>query len=295
LIVTASLAVLALLAFALSVVAFLVQTSRHRSSRGWAAAAGVSLVLALAFGGVSNTVRGEGGQSLSGKQASTSNTVELADHDATATVTKVVDGDTIEISPSFEGLSTVRLIGVDTPETHGGAQPYGSEASEFTRQQLEGEEVSLELDVEKVDPYGRLLAYVYLPNGEMFNETLLEEGYAQVATFPPNVKYTDRFLEAQSEARAANRGLWGLSAGHLCQQTDRGNGIGGDAQAPRLNLHRCLNRTAAWGVGEIATWIVPTSRPTKGHSEYWSETRATRTTSTATMTAWRARNYYPKV
>src|SRR5215213_1885080 len=91
----------------------------------------------------------------------------------------------------------------------------------------EGKEVSLELDVEKVDPYGRLLAYVFLPNSEMFNETLLEEGYVQVATFPPNVKYQERFLEAQREARAANRGLWGLSAAELCQQTDRGNGIGG--------------------------------------------------------------------
>ncbi len=61
----------------------------------------------------------------------------------------------------------------------------------------------------------------------MFNETLVEEGYAQVATFPPNVKYTHRFLEAQRGARGANRGLWGLSAGELCQQTDRGNCIGG--------------------------------------------------------------------
>ena len=87
--------------------------------------------------------------------------------------------------------------------------------------------MSLELDVEKVDPYGRLLAYVYLLDGEMFNEKLVEEGYAQVATFPPNVKYVDRFLEAQREARAANRGLWGLSAEEQCQQTDRGNGIGG--------------------------------------------------------------------
>jgi hypothetical protein len=60
-----------------------------------------------------------------------------------------------------------------------------------------GKVVSLELDVQKVDPYGRLLAHVYLPNGEMFNETLLEKGYAQVATFPPNVKYVDRFLEVQ--------------------------------------------------------------------------------------------------
>lgn len=220
-------AIVALLVFAVSVVAFLIQTSRHRTSRRWAAAAGASLVLVLVFGGIANAVRGEGDPSLSEGQASAANVTDQADHDATATVTRVVDGDTIDISPSVEGLSRVRLIGVDTPETYGGTQPYGAEASDFTRQRLEGEEVSLELDVQKVDPYGRLLAYVYLTDGQMFNETLLEEGYAQVATFPPNVKYVDRFLEAQREARAANRGLWSLSAGELCQQTDRGNGIGG--------------------------------------------------------------------
>ena len=226
-IASASLAVIALLVFALSFVAFLVQTSRHRSTKGWAAAAGVSLVLVLLLGGLANALRGEGSPSPSEGQASAPNVDGQSDHDATATVTRVVDGDTVEISPPVEGLSTVRLIGVDTPETHGGTQPYGPEASDFTRQSLEGKKVSLELDVEKVDPYGRLLAYVYLPDGRMFNETLLEEGYAQVATFPPNVKYQERFLEAQREAREANRGLWGLTAGELCQQTDRGNGIGG--------------------------------------------------------------------
>jgi micrococcal nuclease len=138
-----------------------------------------------------------------------------------------VDGDTIDISPSVEGRSRVRLIGMDTPEVHFGTQPYGPEASAFAKREVEGEEVGLELDVQKIDPYGRLLAYVYLPDGRMFNETLLEEGYAQVATFPPNVKYQDRFLKSQREAREANRGLWGLSAGELCQQTDRDNGIGG--------------------------------------------------------------------
>jgi hypothetical protein len=55
----------------------------------------------------------------------------------------------------------------------------------------------------------------------------VRESYAQVATFPPNVKYTDRFVVAQRDARAAKRGLWGLPKGKLCQQTDRGNGIGG--------------------------------------------------------------------
>jgi micrococcal nuclease len=226
-IATASLVVIAMLTFAIIFVAFLVQTSRHRSSGGWAAAAVASLVVVILFGGLANGLRGEGSPSRSEGQASAPNVIGQSDHDATATVTRVVDGDTVEISPSVEGLSTVRLIGVDTPETHGATQPYGPEASDFTCQYLEGKEVSLELDVEKVDPYGRLLAYVYLPNGEMFNEVLVEEGYAQVATFPPNVKYVDRFLEAQREAREANRGLWGLSAAELCQQTDRDNGIGG--------------------------------------------------------------------
>jgi micrococcal nuclease len=227
LIAIAWLGVIALLAFAISFVAFLVQTSRHKSSGGWAAAAGVSLVLVILLGGLANWLRAEGGPSRSEGQASTPNVAGQSDYDATATVTRVVDGDTVEISPSVEGLSTVRLIGVDTPETHGATQPYGPEASAFAEQELNGEEVSLELDVQKIDPYGRLLAYVYLPDGQMFNETLLEEGYAQVATFPPNVKYVDRFLEAQREAREENRGLWGLSAAELCQQTDRDNGIGG--------------------------------------------------------------------
>jgi micrococcal nuclease len=227
LIAGASLAVIALLAFALSFVAFLVQTSRHKSSGGWAAAAGASLVVVVLLGGLANWLRGEDDPSRFEGQARTPNVAGQSDHDATATVTRVVDGDTVEISRSVEGLSTVRLIGVDTPETHGGTQPYGPEASDFTRQHLADKEVSLELDVQKIDPYGRLLAYVYLPDGQMFNETLVREGYAQVATFPPNVKYQDRFLKAQREARAASRGLWGLSAGELCQQTDRDNGIGG--------------------------------------------------------------------
>ncbi len=227
LVVAMSLAILALLAFAVSVVAFLIQTSRHRPSKRWIMTAGASLVLVLVFGTLSNVVSRQSGLTLAGEQASVPNAVGQADHNATVTVTRVVDGDTIDISPSVEGLSRVRLIGMDTPEVYFGTQPYGPEASAFAKQEVEGEEARLELDVQKVDPYGRLLAYVYLPKGGMFNEMILEEGYAQVATFPPNVKYVDRFLAAQREARAANRGLWGLSAGELCQQSDRGNGIGG--------------------------------------------------------------------
>ena len=142
------------------------------------------------------------------------------------TVSRVVDGDTVEVSPSVGGIEDVRLIGMDTPETYGGEEPYGPVASAFTGRTLEGQRVALEFDVERIDPYGRVLAYVWLPGGSMFNDTLVREGYAQVATFPPNVKYTERFLASQREARSADRGLWGLSRGQLCQLADRGNGIG---------------------------------------------------------------------
>ena len=142
-------------------------------------------------------------------------------------VSRVVDGDTIEVSPAIDGIADVRLIGVDTPETYGGVEPYGRQASAFTESILAGQRVALKFDVETVDQYGRLLAYVYLPDGSMFNETLVRQGYAQVATFPPNVRYTDRFLAAQEQARLEGAGLWGLPPGQLCQLAERGNGIGG--------------------------------------------------------------------
>lgn len=146
------------------------------------------------------------------------------------TVTRVVDGDTVEVSPTIDGEEDVRLIGVDTPETSGspgGAQPYGERASRFTERVLEGERVTLRFGEEKRDDYGRVLAYLYTSDGEMFNQTLLERGYAQVATFPPNTRYVERFEKAQREAREAERGIWGLPEERLCQLTDRGNSIGG--------------------------------------------------------------------
>jgi micrococcal nuclease len=152
---------------------------------------------------------------------------KLAELGKVVTVSRVVNGDTIEVSPAVGGIADVRLIGVDTPESYGGTQPYGEEASAFTKQRLEGRKVALEFDVERIDPYGRVLAYVWLADGKMFNEVLVREGYAQVATFPPNVKYVERFVAAQRKARAEGAGLWGLPDNKLCQLADRGNGIGG--------------------------------------------------------------------
>ena len=145
-------------------------------------------------------------------------------------VYRVVDGDTVEVRPDVQGTEDVRLIGIDTPETSGspqGSQPYGERAAGFTERELEGRDVRLRFDEEKVDDYGRALAYLYLSNGTMFNQTLLERGYAQVATFPPNVEHRQEFQEAQEEARRNERGLWSLPGNQLCDLTDRGNGVGG--------------------------------------------------------------------
>lgn len=154
-------------------------------------------------------------------------------HDATVRVTRVVDGDTVRISPAVEGIDEVRFIGLDTPETKEpgcAVQPLGSDATEFTTRELQGKEVDLEFDEDREDRYDRLLAYVH-NDGEMFNETLLEEGYAQVYIVAPNDRYQDRFEKAQAEAQAAERRIWALPPAEQALLTDRGNGIGGDGCA----------------------------------------------------------------
>jgi len=80
----------------------------------------------------------------------------LAERGAVVTVSRVVDGDTVEVAPAVDGVADVRLIGVDTSETYSGEEPYGSEASAFTEDALVGQRVALEFDVERVDPYGHI-------------------------------------------------------------------------------------------------------------------------------------------
>lgn len=126
-------------------------------------------------------------------------------------VISVTDGDTFEIN--YNGTKEkVRLIGVDTPESvHPNSKKnneYGKQASNYTKNLLERKVVKLEFDVSSRDKYGRLLAYVYLENGEMLNKKLLKEGYAQVATYPPNVKYVEDFKTIQKEARENKVGFW---------------------------------------------------------------------------------------
>jgi micrococcal nuclease len=127
-----------------------------------------------------------------------------------AEVVSVTDGDTIRVEIGGEVI-TVRLIGIDTPETDG---PYtreecwGEQASSYTTRSLEDRTVLLGTDVEQLDRFGRTLAYVWL-DGSLFNERLVAEGLAVAVTFPPNVRYAERFAAAQAQARAAEAGIWG--------------------------------------------------------------------------------------
>jgi micrococcal nuclease len=130
---------------------------------------------------------------------------------ASGVVVRVIDGDTIEV----EGLGRVRLLGVDAPESvdpRREVQPFGREAAAYTRERLLGRRVRLELEpLRRRDRYGRILAYVFLSDGTLFNQRLLADGYAHVYTGHPYARM-NAFLEAQREARRAGRGLWGAAA-----------------------------------------------------------------------------------
>ena len=126
----------------------------------------------------------------------------------TARVSRVVDGDTIEVTLRGETPS-VRLLLVDTPEVHGGEECYGPEASAYVSSLLpEGSELRLERDVTDADFFGRLLRYVYLADGRMLNELLVEGGYATVYRFPSDVLHEQRLRGAEDRAREAGAGLW---------------------------------------------------------------------------------------
>ena len=122
-------------------------------------------------------------------------------------VTRVIDGDTIVV----EGVGTVRLIGVDTPETVDPRRPvgyFGKEASDFTKQIATGKRVRLEFDQDRTDRYGRTLAYVYLqPENLLLNAEIIRLGYGFAYTRFP-FRMMDQFRALEREAREAGRGLW---------------------------------------------------------------------------------------
>lgn len=130
---------------------------------------------------------------------------------ATAYVTRVVDGDTVEVLLD-DREEDVRYIGVDTPETVKPDTPvqcYGPQASRFNHALVEHRRVRLVFGVERRDVYGRLLAYVRL--GDRFvNAELVRRGLARTLTIPPNDRFAGRFKRLEIAAARAGRGLWGV-------------------------------------------------------------------------------------
>ena len=129
-------------------------------------------------------------------------------------VTDVIDGDTIKVLRGRR-QDTVRLIGVDTPETGRPDTPvqfFGPEASLFTRRALLEKRVRLEFEPAgrpggSRDKYHRVLAYVFTDDGRNFNLSLIEQGFGRAYTRYP-FRYEREFRKAEQTARAAGRGLW---------------------------------------------------------------------------------------
>jgi micrococcal nuclease len=149
-----------------------------------------------------------------------------------AEVTRVIDGDTVEVRlteraegpgagrAEIGGTYTVRLIGIDTPESVKPGTPvecFGKEAAAAAKALLEDRRVTLVKDVEEADGYDRLLRYVYLGE-EMVNARLVINGYATAYTYPPNVRHSELFVALQGEARAGEAGLWSPRA---CRGAER--------------------------------------------------------------------------
>jgi len=132
------------------------------------------------------------------------------------TVVRVIDGDTL-VAKVQGKEEKIRLIGVNCPEDTTKKEAYGKEATEYTKKLLPPRKtIYLEKDVSERDKYGRLLMYVWLADKpdanklpeQMLNARLVRDGYAQVHTVPPDIKYQSDFLKLQREARENKRGLW---------------------------------------------------------------------------------------
>lgn len=166
-------------------------------------------------------IRKEYNSELSAEMASEENIseAEIAENDFLstldkATVVKVIDGDTYELKISGE-KQKVRLIGVDTPESVAPADyckdnsEDGKDISQIVKEKLRSTDtVYLEYDVNLTDKYGRTLVYLYFEDGTMIQDWLLENGYANIVTYPPNTKYSDHFKELAHTAAKNKIGLW---------------------------------------------------------------------------------------
>jgi len=143
--------------------------------------------------------------------ASCTNADEQATDSSLARVVKVIDGDTLVVSVQDQ-IEIIRLIGVDTPETvhpTKGVECFGPEASRFTKSVLKkGAVVRLVRDNEPRDRYQRLLVYLFLGDGRLFNELLVDKGMARTLSIEPNTAYAKMLANHEARARINRAGLW---------------------------------------------------------------------------------------
>ncbi|KGX89833.1 hypothetical protein N781_08940 [Pontibacillus halophilus JSM 076056 = DSM 19796] len=164
------------------------------------------------------------GDSTEAKTTSETPSKEEKEFDV-ATVTDVVDGDTMDVTFKESGeTDTVRLLLIDTPETKHPdlpTQEWGPEASAFAEEHLAGEEVHLYYDEDKRDTYDRLLVYLHV-DGEDFNKQLLEEGLARVAyVWEPNTSRLDEYYSAEEKAKKEDLNIWSVE-GYVAMEEDGG-------------------------------------------------------------------------
>ncbi|WP_416825406.1 thermonuclease family protein [Ectobacillus polymachus] len=126
-------------------------------------------------------------------------------------VTEVLNGDTIKVK--IDGKDEiVHMLLIDTPQIEDQnktAQPWGLEASNFTKQELTGKQIGLEFDAQNRDQDGQLIAYVWLDK-QLFNGTLLDKGFARTASNPSNTKYLDLFRAIQEHTQSTKAGIWSI-------------------------------------------------------------------------------------
>jgi endonuclease YncB( thermonuclease family) len=191
-------------------------------------------------------------------------------HRGPVPVAQVLDGDTVVLRSNL-GPRTVRLIGIDTPEvTHPerGREPFGPEASAFTRELLApGRRVLVELDLESEDAYGRLLAYLYLADAggdwqidgrhyHMANLEIARAGWATVLTIPPNGLYADLFERAVADARQAGRGMFAADDPPVtADEADAVRGGAGGETGPGAIRIVCVNYDPSAPLDKDAEWV----------------------------------------
>lgn len=165
------------------------------------------LVIGIFIGSSFSNNRNEKIKSLP-EQTAASN-VSVSKDSSLVKVVRVVDGDTINVEINGQ-IEAVRYIGIDTPETVDPRKPvqcFGVEASKKNKELVENKMVRLEKDITDRDKYHRLLRYVWLGD-TLINEKLVEQGFAKSYSYPPDIKYQNKFVVAEAKARVDKLGLW---------------------------------------------------------------------------------------